>query len=487
MCGEAQFACVGSINSGKVSGRSYVGGIAGHTSLSLVHNSINKGDITADGNYAAGISALSNTGIYAVCQNYGAITGKGTHNAGIVGLSGNNTMLHYCGNHNTINGKTAPVGGLVAEMGDPREWSTANTCDLVIGVLDIATAGFGVVCAVFTRVASGGIKIAISVVDIVIEGVEKIVSTTWYSMGAANLKNIDKVNEIDMSIKEALAYQIASTTDLLATTRSAHRFNDFSVFSASPLNDYSEKVIELSDYLLSNENNNNHFNEKINEVMYSRAEEIADMNKVTESIYAAVGGVCLVATTICSICALVASGGTAAPIVAGALIGAAGGVASIVKATTDYTDNVVILSQCVNTGNIVSENFSDNMVGGLAGRLHDRAWVYDCLNTGSGQSEGGHIVGNMRSDYTIENCLTLGNGWGGYVIESGVIKDIDGVYGYNGFEDIATLDNGLSAEEISDPSSYKGWSIGKADSRWTIPAIGSGNTFPIPNVSEMTK
>jgi len=45
----------------------------------------------------------------------------------------------------------------------------------------------------------------------------------------------------------------------------------------------------------------------------------------------------------------------------------------------------------------------------------------------------------------------------------------------------------LSADEISDPNSYDGWDIGTSNNLWTIPTISSGNSFPVPFTSEMTK
>lgn len=488
LCGEAQFACAGSINKGAVSGADHVGGIAGHTSLSIIHNTVNNGQVKGN-NYVAGISALSNTGVYAVCQNYGTITGSGSHVAGIVSLTGNNTAIHYCGNHNAISGTNSPVGGIVGEMGDPREWSVINICEVVFGSVEVICSFAGPVCASIEHFGNvtEQMEYLLKVLEVGLEVASKIPSTTLWSIGLYHLNNPHHIEEIELALEADLNNRVANVlSDINKTRLSSSLFVDNS-FSNATLSNYSQYTVNLSNHLYGNDDtNNDNFNQKINDVMHARAEDIAYTNENRETLYTIVGAVSLVVTTACSIAALVGSGGTLTPVAVGFVAGVVGGVNSISKGVADYTDNVIIISQCVNTGTISCNNVSGNEVGGLAGRIYDRGWVYDCLNSGSGTTQGGHLVGHIGHDYIISDCLTLGANWGDYIenTEMGV-RDEEGLYCYGA--NAPSLNNGLTIEAIGNPNSYLGWNLGGSNSKWVIPTFETGNSFPVPYISEMTR
>lgn len=487
LCGEAQFGCVASINKGKVSGNHRVGGIVGKSSLSLVHNTINKGEVSGTGNNVAGITALANSAVLATCQNYGVITGGGTHTAGVLGLAGNNTIVHYCGNHNSVSGQNSPMGGVVGEIGDPRVWTKSNKCDVVFGCLDIAASVFGAGFALYEASATAAKKVVkpiVKAIDIAIENVERVASISYYIYGLYGLSHLDEIESLEMSVKSDLSGRVESIMTEINNTRKEGKFTIAEGLSSNSLDTYNQNIVSLSNELCSSEATNDSFNTKINDAMYYRAEEINYMNENRETLYTIIGTVCVVTSTACAICAMVATAGAATPIVVGTIAGIAGGVASITKGATDYADNVGIVSQCINTGNISCTNVSDSEVGGIVGHLYDKGWVYDCLNTGDGENnKGGHLVGHAEPEYEIEDCLTIGANWDDYVAKKNVIHDEEGLYCYKG--NASKLSNGLSAEELGDASNYKGWSISKANSRWIIPSVTDGKSFPVPNKSEM--
>lgn len=486
LCGEAQFGCVASINTDSVSGTDRVGGLVGKSSLSMIHNSVNTGVITGT-NYVAGIAALANSAVLATCQNYGEIKGKGTHAAGILGLSGNNTMVHYCGNHNSIVGANSPVGGIVAEIGNPREWTPSNICDVVFGAADIVASFAGVGFAIYEAVGVAGktVKTIVKAVDIGIGWIERLASTSYYIYGLYGYKHLDKLESLEMSLKSNLTGRMDSVLVEMNSIRKNSKFTVPDGLSSSALNTYSQNIVSLSGELTANESSNEKFNDKINDVMFNRAEKINEMNENREMIYTIVGTISVVTGTVCAIVATLASGGTAVPfIVAGTVAGIAGGVASITKGATDYADNVVIISQGVNTGDISCTNITSSEVGGIVGHLYDRGWVYDCLNTGNGKdNEGGHLVGHAEREYTIDNCLTLGSNWDDYTANKHVIHDENGLYCYE--TNAPDLSNGLSAEALGIASNYESWSINTEKSRWIIPSLSGGKSFPVPNKSEM--
>lgn len=486
LCGEAQFGCVASINTDSVSGTDRVGGLVGKSSLSMIHNSVNTGVITGT-NYVAGIAALANSAVLATCQNYGKIKGEGTHAAGILGLSGNNTMVHYCGNHNSIVGANSPVGGIVAEIGNPREWTASNICDIVFGAADIVASFAGVGFAVYEALGTAGktVKTIVKAVGIGVDWFERLASASYYSYGLYGLNHPDELESLKMSLKSDLTGRMDSVLVEMNSIRKNSGYTVPDALSSSALDTYSQNIVSLSDELNTHESSNEKFNDKINDVMFYRAEEINQMNQNREVVYTIIGTVSLATTAVCAVCATLASGGAALPIAAGTFAGIVGGVASITKGATDYADNVVIVSQSVNTGDISCESITDSEVGGLIGHLYDKGWVYDCLNIGNNgkNNGGGHLVGKAEHKYMIDNCLTLGSQWDDYTANKDVIHDEDGLYCYE--TNAPDLSNGLSAEELGNASNYESWSINTEKSRWIIPSLSGGKSFPVPNKSEM--
>ena len=500
LCGEGQLGCFGSLNTGEVKGRDHVGGIAGHTSLSVIHNTINNGAIKGN-NYVAGISALSNSGVYAGCQNYGVITASGSNAAGIVGLSGNNTMVHYCSNYSPISGGNTPIGGIVGEFGDPREWSDLNICEIVFGSAEIILSFLGPVCAVVEEAVEMGnaAKHIMLAVEVGIESIMKIPSITLWSFGIDHLKNPHHVEALETDIKADLSNRVDNLIAEINNIRSTYNFAEIPSFSSQAFVEHSNNNIALSDYLTTlasegKEENAKLFNKQINKTMQERAEKINKENENKEIALSVLEGISLVATTVCTIGAavagVVATGGVAAAfIIPGTVMGILGGACSISKGAADYTDNVVIISQCVNANTISCNNINKYAMGGIVGKLHDRGVVKDCLNTGIVNADCGHIVGNTGQNVDISNCLTLADTKPHYMISIfGANSSLDNLYYYTS-HNLVSYPYGiqLSINEISNPKSYDGWDIGNTSELWTIPSLSSGNSFPIPFTSEMTK
>lgn len=502
LCGEGQLGCFGSLNTGDIKGADHVGGIAGHTSLSIIHNTINNGTISGN-NYVSGISALSNSGVYANCQNYGKITATGSNAAGIVGLSGNNTMIHYCGNFNQISGGSSPAGGIVGEIGNPREWSALNICEIVFGSAEIVLSFLGPTCAIIEEASEVGktAKYVMLATELSIELVMKIPSTTLWGYGIDHLANPHLIESLESSIKAELTDNATTYIGEINNIRSGYSFANIPPFSTDVLSLYSINIVALSNHLTptsdDSEENNTHFNDRINDTMHERAEKIEKNNENKEIALAVIEGISIVVSTVCAIGATVASvvatSGAAAPfIVAGTIAGVAGGACSISKGASDYTDNVVIISQCVNANSISCSNINDSDVGGIVGHLYDRGIVKDCLNTGDVPNGFGHFIGRTGQKVEISNCLSLAPHpkYNDYFLINllGANSSVDNLYFYS--NDYITFDyNGtnLSSSEISNPNSFDNWDIGSSNELWNIPTITSGNTFPIPFTSEMTK
>ena len=499
LCGEGQLGCFGSLNIGDITGMDHVGGIAGHTSLSVIHNTINNGTISGN-NYVSGISALSNSGVYANCQNYGKITASGSNAAGIVGLSGNNTMIHYCGNFNQISGGSSPLGGLVGEIGVPREWSAMNICEIVFGSAEIVLSFLGPTCAIIEETVEVGktAKYIMKTVELGIESLMKIPSTTLWGYGIDHLANPHLLETLEASIVADLTNLVTNLISEINSIRTSYSFAEIPSFSTQALSQHAINSKNLSDYLttLSESNkeiNANNFNAKINETMHERAEKIEKNNENKEIALAVIEGISIVATTVCAIGATVATGGAATPfIIAGTVAGIAGGACSISKGASDYTDNVIFITQCVNANSITCSNIDNYDVGGIVGHLYDRGIVKDCLNTGSCPNNAGHLVGRTGQKVEISNCLSLAtfDKYDNYFLirSLGANNSVDELY-YHSNDGSAYEYKGtrLSTSEISNPKSFDNWNIGTTNESWTTPILSSGNSFPVPFTSEMTK
>ena len=79
-------------------------------------------------------------------------------------MAGNYTMINYCSNMARIhNSGKGPTGGIIGEIGDPREWSALDIVSCVLGsvecVLGIAGPMIAVSGAVFKEAEAGAAHI----------------------------------------------------------------------------------------------------------------------------------------------------------------------------------------------------------------------------------------------------------------------------------------------------------------------------------------
>lgn len=487
LCGEAQLGCFGSINKGSVDGVDHVAGIVGNTGVAVIHNTLNGGSVEGN-SHVAGVAGQSSMGIYALCQNYGPVSAASTHAGGIVGLTGNNTLFHYCSNHITVSGAKSPVGGIVAEIGDPREWSVMNYVECVFGAAEIVASLIGPAFAIIEHFAEGT-KVVLGITEFVTESIMKATSIALLSHSIHTLAHGHLIETLTVELEASMTAEVQSIMADINAYRKSSAYTLPADFSNETIQNFASSMVDLSDKISVESAENKAFNEKLNETMNERAERIEELNHNKEVLFQIVGTITLITTTACAIASAALTGGASvALLLAGAFVGVVGGINSISKGASDFTDNVIILSQCVNTGNISCDDISDGAVGGLAGIIYDRGWIHDCLNTGNGPGEGGAFVGEYGKEHNITNCLSIANSstWNGLIDNNSVsISEETGLYYYSTG---ASDDDGtpLSLDEISKSSSYDGWSFGSTE-LWLIPTISSGSTFPIPYTSEMTK
>ncbi len=478
ICGEAQFGGYSLYNRGTVTGTDYVAGITGCTSSSMLVNTVNNGTISGN-NYVSGITGKTNMGNYAICQNYGGISGK-ERVAGVLGLGSNNTMIHYCGNYGSVTG-TSPVGGIVAEIGDEREWSGMDIAECIVGALDIV---LGIASPTFTILTEGtealhGIHMALELVEVC------TIDVDWalFGIGVHELHAEHEVHEMESAI-EATASVINSdiTTTIKGIRADATPTVNDDFTNEAMKNNYLNNITEQDNFYAASDENANLFNDNMNHLRHERSEAIEEKMEQKELVHTIVAGIAVAASTIGAIGSIVLSGGAAAPffIAAGSLGAIVGGMNAVIKSSTHYSENSVIIWQCANSGNIagtVSEK-----TGGIAGIVHDMSIVRDCINTANG-SCGGAIVGTLKNDATAYCNLSISdkNSWDNMFVSTTTAGDLNNNYQYSSSGSNGTKYTGLTASEIANTGSFSNWDF---STKWTIPA-GYSNSYPIPYNSDM--
>lgn len=495
--GEAQIGTYAVYNTGTVSGTDYVGGVAGCTSIAVVHNAVNTGAVSGH-NYVAGVVAKTVMGSVALDHNYGKVTATGTHCAGIAALAGNNTVVHYCGNYGLIDSDgNGPAGGIIGEVGDPRKWTAMNIAECVVGSLEVVMAVAGPVIAVtehFIEEAAETLAIFLHVSEVVSDGALLITDSVLWGIGLSEMLEPGEVETLEAGVNETGRRVNDLIKENMAVIRAAGA-PTLAVFDPVALSGAYNRQVQSTLDFYETEGGSDTFNENINLVREERAEHLEKMHETNEIIHTVVGAVCIVAGTVAAIGGVVASGGAAVPfIIAGSAASLAGGLNALTKSCMEFEENVVIISQCVNAGEISA---AAGDAGGLVGRLQDNSILRDCLNTGSGPHRGSPFAHHTGNAVSIDRCLSVADPstWGSVDDMSGCSDaivyrpgadgaDCDRQWHYN---HVALYD----VSGIADIGSYtrytSGWDVGRDDAHKWIMGSSASNAFPVPAYSEMRK
>lgn len=502
--GESQIGTYGVMNQGAVTGRDYVGGITGNSSLAVVHNALNTGRVNGS-NYISGILGKTTWGALAFDYNYGRVTATGSHTAGVIGLAGNNTCVHYCGNMGEITGGSGPTGGIIAEIGDPRKWTAAQIADCVVGSVEIAMSLAGPMISVASTVIEEGHKIAATLLEVSEFAVHCMVALADAGLASYALYEIiepEACEELEGELNTAIEDRVVELSNRMSSIRNAYfpgEKENGNGLNYQPLSTYYDNINNML-AMYEEEGMDEAFNNELNLARVERMEELEKHHQTSAIIHEVMTGVCLMAGTVASIGALVASGGAAAPFVlAGSVTAVVGGLNAISKSVMEFEENVVLVTQCVNAGNITS---SGGRVAGIVGELQDNGIVSDCLNVGDGPGYGYDLVDLAHGGVKVIHSMGIGYGFNKYPVHS---IPADHTVGYTDTQwshqlkwDNAGIYVLMTKEEIADSDNYtKGFhddDTGKyyaspefdlgdaATSRWTM---GKGwYPYPVPARSQ---
>lgn len=496
--GESQTGSYAVYNTGKVTGTRYVAGIAGYTTLAVVHNAINTGEISGT-DYVGGIIGKTTFGSVALDHNYGKATATGSHLGGIIALAGNNTVMHYCGNYGALDSRgNGPVGGLIGEVGDPRTWTGMNIAECVVGVLEIGMSALGPVIAVgehFVAAVSHSFAIFLKVSEVLADASLLITDTGLLGTGIYEMLEPEEVEAMSEEVGVSCLEINSKVKGAMASIRSGHDVN-LEVFDGASLQKgYVSSLESTLDYY-ETEGNDEKFNASLNLTREEREEALEKSHKTNEIIHSVVAGVCILVGTVAAVGGAIASGGAAVPfIVAGSMASMAGGLNAITKSTLEFEENVVVITQCVNAGDISART---GHAAGMVGRLQDASILRDCLNTGNGPGFGNPFAHECGSNVQIHSVISLAQDFSSWSAPQSYRHVQNGVV----YQPGATEDDGyrcwyssgvtvMDVAAIANPASYtlhdSSWKVGADDkSRWKLGSTAS-NTFPVPNYSEMRK
>lgn len=507
--GEGQFGCYGFYNEGAVTGRDYVAGTVGDTSISSVHNAVNTGAISGRA-YVAGIMAKTTMGMLATSHNYGKVSASDHHAGGIVGLAGNNTVLHYCGNFAQVLASNH-VGGIVGEIGDPRKWSGANIADCVVGGLEIAFAVLGPALSVTSMAIHSAAHVAaigIHILEVTLEGCLLLTDSglllygLYEIFGAEGAELQDDIHADMTAIRNDIDSRITSIRNAGNAEALAAGYDPAAISAYPPLVDKVNKYVEQ-------EGNDETFYENLNLMREERAEELEAKKHAGEIAHEIVGGLAVAVSAVSAVCALVASGGTAAPfIVTGSLMAIVGGVNAITKATGDFQVNSAIVSQCINAGAVSGDAAN---TAGIVGELQDGCLVEYCVNAVDMPTNYQPFAAKCHKHAEIQRSVSAGktstSSNSGYTLSAGDCSNL----AIRTDKDVSskTLNESivyygcylLSQQAIGDSKSYDtGWEYYDSqintirhvvfkisegsDGLMIVPAV-KGNSFPVPNKSRV--
>ena len=507
ICGEAQFGASGVYNTGTVTGEAsdcHVGGIVGNTSITSIFNTINIGKVCGKNVHAAGgLVGKTTWGSIHASQNMGDIDVSADYAGGIAGLAGNYTVMNYCANTAKVsNSGNGPTGGIVGEIGDPREWEPLDIANCVIGSLECVLGALGPVMAV-TGEALEATESTLAIIKFlkelhfVIEIGETLLDagtiaydlyvrfySTYGMIAGENYQA--HMSEIEGCMKDNETAVINNLKEI----RTAYAFANSSFSSSlnskaiSPYMDNVGKVVEFGQ---TSENNSKQINYNMNKAREERFEDVESSKLAIEITHKVISGVCLI-VSIASMLAAPFTGGTSlglTVLAAGTVSSITGGANAIIESCDAYKANVVVVSQCANMGNIVADN--SDKVGGIAGHFQQFCYMNDCLNVGAyagSSSNNSGIVDRADALSEVINCLNVGSNWGSNICRS---SHFDCVFTHNYYfkELNGNAGNGdsLDKDALARKSSFDGWSFSGDLPLWSL--TEEAGYFPIPLKSEM--
>ena len=510
ICGESQFGAYMVYNTGSVTALgadAHVGGIVGNTSIAVVHNVLNDGVVSAASSHCAGgIVGKTTWGAIFACQNYGDMKVSADYAGGVIGLAGNYTMVNYCSNlaniHNSGKGST---GGVIGEIGDPREWSAMDIVGCVLGGVECVMGVAGPLIAVSGDALVKSAKVfegVTHVLHIAETGLEYALMATDVSLLCYGIYEMVDEQELQLmkSSLQAKTSEIAGDVAQAMSNIRGGRAWSISLLSDGLTTEVAQMQVANTNDVLSfyekSDDNNTTVNFNINNKREERYKEIEKSRKIQSIVQKCIAGACCVAGAAIAIASIVVTAGTSAAAVlavAAPIVTVVGGTNAIIEGATDYQNNAVIVSQCFNVGEIKVDKV--DKVGGVLGHAQQFCEISDCVNAGpfngKATTKTGGVVGRADSRSVIKNCLNVGKNWNYVIYSKGDAVTTSNLYYYDPYLEIPSgelppsgfFGKYLTLDKLYKEDTYKEWAFNGDFARWQVK--NSKGYFPIPYHSEM--
>jgi hypothetical protein len=228
----------------------------------------------------------------------------------------------------------------------------------------------------------------------------------------------------------------------------------------------------------------------MNDMINERAAEVAEWERQDEKIHSSIGSACVIVGGVCLIASLVLPTGSTAMIITKILATVNCSVVianNITCACTDFEENTVIISQCVNTGTL--QCGTESRVGGLVGQLNEYTVISESLNTGAivdaENRYAAQLTPELKLDCRVEDCLLVGGKSWNYkdILEAKSSAEVSGIYywtdGYTPIENSTYSTLIVSKDDLANPDIYTTLSMGERGNHWIMSQYGD-LTFPVP-------
>lgn len=406
LVGEAQAGVESAYNTGNVSASDYAGGICGNTSVGVMQNVVNSAPVTGH-SYVGGIVGKTTWGSIANCQNTGTVSVSGSTAGGILGMGGNNTMIHYCANFGALSGPShATLGGIVGEIGDPREWTTTNIVECVVGSLEVAMGFIGPVVAYVEEAyeLAHGVEIAIKLIE---KGADLALISADYTLFGFGLPELISP-EAEEALRASMESGANDTYAHIDAEISALRRSISPTLSLFPTADFTPYIasVEQLTAACADETVSEQFQDAINEARAERGEQLEKIARAHEIAHTVISGVAIAVSTATFIAGTVASGGAATAVLAvGTAATIVGGANALIKSCSEFENNAVVISQCVNAAPVTTD--TSTTASSIAGKICDGVKVTDCLSTAE-TAEGalGIFTGTAGNHAEVIHCIS---------------------------------------------------------------------------------
>lgn len=473
LCGESQIGTYKSHNEGSVyANSSYAGGIVGFSPLSSITNTVNFASVYAD-IYSGGIAGFIISGSFGINTNLGEVGAK-EYAGGMIGRAGNTLSMNYCSNFGRILCYSY-TGGMIGKVGDKsKDLTTKDKVSLIFeaGSTLIGFIPFGEYVGKTGEII---INNSVKVVGKVLNEIDAL-AERFYKPGETSenpvviktdgLKGIitNDIATLESDMDRKLAIKISNLKILpYHEVRYKDMINSF-MFNRKDLTQWYESGTNHQTY-------SDAMNYKRNLIHQQTLKD----KKQAEVVHKVIGGVCFVTNTAVLIAGIVTFP-ESIPVVAtlgeiSALVGFANSVTATLE---DFTDNSVVITQCLNAGEILGYNN-----GGIIGTLNTKCHLSDCVNVGNSNNKANAIVWDNNSGNVYMN-LNVGANWNHFGVIGLRPTNNYCLYGTlrDQFPGVIYIDD---IDQLKEKKHYLGWDF---DVKWEIPSDELGS-FPIPKKSEM--